>query len=229
MAQVVLFGLVVLGALVLLVPPVWFASSTAPRRMERVPTIPEHSVVLALGFWHLGEDAEGRIRPGEANRYLAAWLDRHAHAIRVVLTQKAIADALPNPARLANGTPVFQMHKHHVAYPVRTLEALQLALERLPQRPRHLVLLAHDKHVARARADLQVLAPDAAIIVPDTGPVPYWDAHALNPVLWAWYELYLARPADAVRRRWPLQAPPEAVRLPPIDLDDLAAASREAD
>lgn len=221
----VLLGLV-LSALAL---PGWFAYGAAPSHVERIPTIPEQSVVLALGFWHLGEDTEGRIIPGDANRYLADWLERHADSIRVVLTQKAIADALSNPTRLSNGTPVLQMHKHHAASPVRTLEALQLALERLTKRPPHLVLLAHHLHVARARADLQVLAPDAAIIVPDTGMVPYWDAHYLNPMLWACYELYLARPADGVRRRWPLHAPLEAVRLPKIDLDDLAAASRKAD
>ncbi len=216
-------AIVILGVvLIALALPAWFAYGPSPRP-GGASSIPDRSVVLALGFTHLGEGEDGRLTPGDANRFLAAWLDGHAASIRVVLTQKAISDALPDPTRLSNGTPVLQMHEHRRDYPVRTLEALQLAVSRFAKRPDRLVLLAHGKQIARAKADLQAICPDAEIIVPDIGPVPYWDSNRLDPLSWACYELYVARPADVVRRRLPIRYPKQ-VELPRINLDELDAA-----
>ncbi len=207
----ILVGLI----LVALARTLWFAygpSSSA----GKVLSIPEDSVVLGLGFVHLGEGEDGRLMVGKGNQYLADWLERNAASIRLVLAQKAISDGLHNPTQLPSGAPVLPMHGHDPRYPVRTLEALQLALNRFRQRPIRLVLLCHDKHAARAKANLQALAPDADILVADVGRVPYADAWWLAPLVWACYELYLARPADWVRRWLPVRSPVE-VELPPRD------------
>jgi hypothetical protein len=157
------------------------------------PGIPKGSVVFALGFLHLGEK-NGKIDPGGANTQLADTLERHAGWFSLVLTQKAISDALDESGSLQDGTPVFPMHRHDPEVPVRTLAALMCALERLSVVPEHIVLLAHPQHIRRALMDLKALY-SGEIMVLYPGRVVYPDKHWAYPVRWA-IKNALAWPVD---------------------------------
>lgn len=115
-------------------------------RKSNTPAIPEDSVALALAFLNLGpEDPAqpfGRLIPGDANRQIAEKLESLADRLSLVLAQQAVTDALADPTRLADGTPVFQMHRH-CDVPVFTFAALGCALDRLPPGDWPLVVIAH--------------------------------------------------------------------------------------
>jgi hypothetical protein len=150
-------------------------------------------VAFALGFLHLGEK-NGTIIPGQANVQLAQMLERCARWFNLVLTQKAISDALEDPRALRNGTPVLQMHRHDPRFPVRTLAALGCALGRFTEMPARIVLLAHPRHHRRALMDLQALY-DGDIVVLYPGRVVYPEKHWSYPLRWMIKSL-LAWPVD---------------------------------
>ena len=145
--------------------------------------IPKDSVAFALGFLHLGEK-DGIIIPGQANVQLAQALERCAERFSLVLTQKAISDALANPRALQDGTPVLQMHHHDSIIPVRTLAALRCALGRFAEVPECIVLLAHPRHCQRALMDLKALY-GGKVIVLHPGEVVYPSKHWTYPLRWA--------------------------------------------
>lgn len=157
--------------------------------------IPKNSVVFALGFLHLGEK-DSTIIPGEANVQLARELERCADRFSLVLTQKAISDALANPQALHDGTPVLQMHRHDPKITVRTLAALRCALGRFTQVPECIVLLAHPRHIKRALMDLKALYKGRSIAL-HPGEVVYPGKHWTYPIRWACKNL-LAWPVDYV-------------------------------
>lgn len=180
--------------------PLWFAYLHDPLRRRAVWGIPPGSVVFAPGFQYQGEDELDVIEPGPGNRYLAHWLDDHAEDIALVLTQKAISDALPDPVQLRDSTPVFQMHAHRPDLPpVRTFEALHYALERLPEHPVAIVLIVHPKHYRRTRRNLAQLY-DGQIIAPYLYDVPYRNESLFAPLWWALREIYIANPAEYLHR-----------------------------
>jgi hypothetical protein len=145
--------------------------------------IPANSVVFVLGFLHLGEK-DGIIVPGQANVQLAQALERCAERFSLVLTQKAISDALANPRALQDGTPVLQMHRHDSNIPVRTLAALRCALGRFAEIPECIVLLAHPRHCQRALMDLKALYGGKIIVLhPDEAVYP--SKHWTYPLRWA--------------------------------------------
>ncbi|NTV45672.1 MAG: hypothetical protein HGB11_03930 [Chlorobiales bacterium] len=174
--------------------------------------IPKGSVAFALGFIDNGRDGE-KIIPGDANIALATYLDRHSHCFSMILTQRAILVALAerkgnDPDMVSdsavidlNGTPVYQMHQHDPKVLVRTYETLRYALDRLSFRPKHIVLIAHDKQYDRAFDDLSVMYPKQQIINPQIGEVPYQNPDKINAFIWALREFYLAIPADFITRK----------------------------
>lgn len=149
----------------------------------RCEDIPANSVVFALGFLHLGEK-DGTIIPGQANVQLAQALERYAGRFSLVLTQKAISDALANPRTLQDGTPVLQMHRHDSNIPVRTLAALRYALGRFAEVPECIVLLAHPRHCRRALMGLKALY-GGKIVVLHPGEAVYPSKHWIYPIRWA--------------------------------------------
>lgn len=222
---VTLIGLFVLAAFIAY--PIWFGyvyvpfkKNGQPGKGARLDTkrdgISPDRVALVLAFEHLG-DKGGTIEPGKANQYLADWLEERGNCFSLVLTQKAVSDALENQGFLRDGTPVLHMHRHDPRIPVRTLEALRCALDRFADPPDSVVLVAHDKQYERAFRDLEALYPDHEILNPCMVHVPYKDDSWLNPVCWAFRELYIARPADYVRRRWGTVRCPGPVRLGKIE------------
>ncbi len=167
------------------------------------PSIPPGTIVLAPAFSNLGQAPNGKLLPGAANERIAQRLEECAERFDLVLTQKAVSDALLHGDRLQNGAPVAQMHQHS-AYYVGTLEALVCAVERLKASYPHttaVALMAHDKHVARCRQALQsVLAalwpePRPAVLVIHLGRVPYQNLARHTPWLWAASEV----------AKWPVQ------------------------
>lgn len=151
------------------------------------PAVPDGSVALALAFLNLGpEDPArpfGRLIPGDANRQIAEKLEALADNFSLVLTQQAVSDALDDSTRLADGTPVYQMHRH-CEVPVYTFAALQCALDRLPPGDWPLVVIAHPRHLRRIRMGLSALAPDRHIGYIASGPVCYQDSHWFRPLFW---------------------------------------------
>lgn len=224
-----LFALAVLVAY-----PIWFGYIYVPFRKNAKPgkrarsdrawdAIPPGSVAFVLAFENLGQQGK-IIVPGKANEYLAGWLEVHQDRLSWVLTQKAVSDALILTGRaipgaledecfLRDGTPVLHMHRHDPGTPVPTLEALRCALDRLDHPPDSVVLVAHDKQYERAFNDLESLYPHHRIVNPRIVHVPYKDGSLLNPLCWAFRELYIARPADFVRRRLGTVSCPDKVRL----------------
>ncbi len=75
-----------------------------------------------------------------------------------MLTQKAVSNALDKSTALHDGTPVEQMHKH-TRKPVRTLEALYCAVERIENlsETTHIGLIAHPKHHYLSRQALEAV------------------------------------------------------------------------
>jgi hypothetical protein len=226
-AVIWLFALAVFA---LVVYPVWFGYFYAPFKKDDKPgkgdkldtkcgCIPTGSVVFALAFENLGE-IDGVIRPGKANKHLANWLEKHAGCFSLVLTQKAISDALENENTLKNGTPVLQMHRHDPKMPVRTLEALRCALDRFDIPPDSVVLVAHDKQYERAFNDLRSMYSQHDMVNPYIVNVPYKDDSFLNPLLWAFRELYIARPVDFLLRVFGTVNCPDKVRLGKIAMPD---------
>jgi hypothetical protein len=164
--------------------------------------IPPGTVVLAPAFWNLGNDpGTGKYLPGAANHRIARKLEACADRFSLVLTQKAVSDALKDSETLSNGTPVRQMHKDSPRY-VGTLEALQCAVELLRAYPQAttLGLVAHDKHLARCRQALEAVLgstrPRAAIIEIHLGTVEYEDEHWSRQWCWAAQETL----------KWPVQS-----------------------
>lgn len=165
---------------------------------------PPGSVVLALGFEYLGE-TNGLIQPGPGNLALARQLALCAGRFALMVTQKAISDAMQQEGLLVDGKllgkiPVRQMHPHQPGATVRTLQALESALDELQPLPESLVLLAHDKQIERAFWDLSSLYP-GKIILWKMNNVPYSRPDWVSPLRWAFRELYLARPAEFFKRR----------------------------
>lgn len=166
--------------------------------------IPEGIVVIVPAFWHLGKDPHtGRYVPGAANERIAEKLEACASRFRLVLTQKAVSDALENEEMLHDGTPVKQMHRDN-ATAAGTLEALTCAVERLGDlapTPR-VGLVAHDKHLARShqalKAVLEARFPNREIVDIHLGKTPYQDDAASRPWQWAGREL-LARPIQSLQ------------------------------
>ena len=95
--------------------------------------IPKGSVVFATAFLNLGEK-NGTIIPGQANIQMANKLEECADRFSMVLTQKAVSDALANPNALGNGTPVFQIHDQNPNIEVRTFAAFRCALVEVQKR-----------------------------------------------------------------------------------------------
>jgi hypothetical protein len=157
------------------------------------PNTQNDSIVFALGFLHPGEK-EGAIVPGEANIQLAQVLERCADAFSLVLTQKAVSEALANPIALHDGTPVLQMHGHDPQVRVRTLAALMCGLERLSVVPDHIVLLAHPRHIRRALMDLRALY-SGEVLVLCPGKLVYPNEHWSYRFRWA-LKNALAWPVD---------------------------------
>ncbi len=156
--------------------------------------IPPESIVFAPAFDNLGQDENGKYRPGKANEALAAKLEACATRFKLVMTQKAVSDALSNPEHLKNEVPVYQMHRDGCGY-INTFQAFQCALARLENPPGQIVLLAHPRHIERAFFVLSALYPADKIIKIHLGPVAYeneswWRAYrwALkNSVAW-WFD-----------------------------------------
>ena len=146
--------------------------------------IPEGSVVFAPAFLNLGE-RNGVIISGRTNIQIAEKLEQCAVRFSLVLTQKAVSDALANPSMLADGTPVEQMHRHDPNIEVRTFAALKCALARFRSVPKRLVLIAHPKHHKRVLMDLRALYA-GEIIELHLGDVHYEDDHWSRPFRWAW-------------------------------------------
>lgn len=166
-------------------------------------SIPPNSTVLALGFVYQQKPG-GTLDSGEANRFLAAELLRCQERIGMIYTQKAIsyvfeANASLQAGKLLGVVPVRQMHAHQPGKSVRTLQALQLALNQMNPPPDNLVLLAHDKQMERAHRDLAALYA-GRVIVWQVRDVPYQDNIWFRPLFWALRELYIARPLEAVQR-----------------------------
>jgi hypothetical protein len=166
--------------------------------------IPAGTVVIAPAFWNLGKDPHtGAYLPGAANERIAEKLEACAGRFRLVLTQKAVSDALENEAMLHDGTPVAQMHQDN-ATTARTLEALVCAVDRLgdlsPTTP--VGLIAHDKHLARSRQALRAVMrarfPGVTIVDIHLGKTPYQDNDTKRPRQWAAREL-LARPVQSLQ------------------------------
>jgi hypothetical protein len=145
--------------------------------------IPEGSIVFAPAFLHLGVQA-GRMLPGQANAQIAEKLKRCAHRFSLVLTQKAVSDALNPAGELPDGTPVLQMHRHDPKIDVRTFAALRCALRRFETAPDRIVLLAHPRHLKRTRMDLRALY-DGEIVELHLGKVYYQDESPFRPLQWA--------------------------------------------
>ena len=145
--------------------------------------IPEGSVAFAPAFLNLGE-RNGVIISGKTNIQIAKKLEQCAGRFSLVLTQKAISDALANPSALADGTPVEQMHRHDPNIEVRTFAALKCALVRFRSVPKRLVLIAHPKHHKRVLMDLRALYA-GEIIELRLGDVYYEDDHWSRPFRWA--------------------------------------------
>ena len=152
-----------------------------------VGQIPQGSVALALAFLNLGAADPsrpfGRLIPGAANEQIATLLEDNAGRFVAVLTQQAVSDALADPTRLADGTPVYQMHRH-CDVPVFTFAALAAALERLAEGDWPLVVIAHPGHLRRVRMNMQALAGARPVHYLAVGPTRYQDAHWSRPLYW---------------------------------------------
>jgi hypothetical protein len=164
--------------------------------------IPKGSIVLALGFEYQGEDESG-IQPGAGNVLLADKLASCAGRLSLVVVQKAISDALKQNGQMKDGkllgtVPLIHMHAHDPKVKVRTFAALEMALTKLAPLPGSIILLAHDKQIERAAMDLQVLYP-ADILLWKINGVPYVEQNRSDALVWAFRELYLARPMDTLQ------------------------------
>jgi hypothetical protein len=164
--------------------------------------IPEGTVVIALAFKHAGKDMEtGKYLPGKANERINEKLEECAGRFRIILTQKAVSDALENENKLKNGVPIEEMHKDTVV-DVRTLGAVCCAIERLKDYPENLTigLIAHDKHFKRSRQALEAvlrdMKPAARIVDIHLGKTSHQDDAFYRPWCWAARELLLAWPAQ---------------------------------
>jgi hypothetical protein len=144
--------------------------------------IPQGSIVFAPAFLNLG-DQDGRIIPGQANVQIANKLEECADRFSLVLTQKAVSDALVDPKALQNGVPVFQMHEHNPSVEVRTLAAFKCALQRFQYEPETVVLLAHPRHHSRALMDLRAVYSGNVVNL-RLGNVLYQDDQWWRP--WQW-------------------------------------------
>ena len=172
--------------------------------------LPPGSVVLALGFEHLGE-RNGVIRPGAANLALAHALADCTERCSLVLTQKAVSDALLQESLLPDGklmgkVPVQLMHPHQPGKPVRTLQALQLALQELHPMPAALVLMAHDKQIERAAMDLRLLY-HGTLMLWGRNNMPYAHPGFLQPLRWSIREIGIARPLEGMQRMFMINKP----------------------
>lgn len=146
--------------------------------------IPSESIVFAPAFDNLGQDENGKYRPGKANEALAAKLEACAAHFKLVMTQKAISDALTNPECLMNGVPVYQMHRDGCGY-INTFQAFQCALARFENPPEKIVLLAHPRHIERAFFVLSALYPADKIIKMHPGNMMYENESRWRAYRWA--------------------------------------------
>lgn len=146
--------------------------------------IPPGSIVFAPAFDNLGQDVNGKYRPGKANEMLAEKLEACADRFKLVMTQKAVSDALSNPEKLSNGVPVYQMHQDGCGY-INTMQAFQCALARFEKPPEQIVLLAHPRHIERAFFVLSSLYPANQIIKMHPGQTVYEDESWWRAYRWA--------------------------------------------
>jgi hypothetical protein len=191
--------------------------------------IPRGTVAIALAFTPAGKnDTTRRYIPGDANAHIAAKLEQCADRFRLVLTQKAVSDALDNERALANGIPVEQMHIDNVRN-VRTWEAICCAVERLEQFSLDVTLglIAHDKHMRRVGHALdEVLEktrPGTPVVAIHLGKTPYQSGAFYLPWWWAARDLLFAWPYQLWRaRRGDLECSSDVVvpeELVPVDPD----------
>ena len=164
--------------------------------------IPEGTVAIAVAFTPAGKNGTtGKYIPGGANVRIAAKLEQCADRFQLVLTQKAVSDALDNEKALRDGTPVEQMHIDNERN-VRTWEAISCAVDRLEQFPPDvpLGLVAHDKHLGRARHALEAVLekrrPGAPVVAIHLGETPYQSGAFYLPWWWAARELLFAWPSQ---------------------------------
>ncbi|KPJ93927.1 MAG: hypothetical protein AMS18_04760 [Gemmatimonas sp. SG8_17] len=177
-----------------------FAYSPSPKETT-CTAIPQGTVAIAVAFTPAGKnDTTQKYIPGDANARIAAKLEQCADRFQLVLTQKAVSDALANERALSNGTPVEQMHVDNERN-VRTWEAISCGVGRLERFPPDvpLGLIAHDKHQGRARhalaAVLEKRRPGAPVVAIHLGETPYQSGALYWPWRWAAREL-VAWPAQ---------------------------------
>lgn len=195
---------------VIIASAIWFGYFYRPYDRETTcAEIPSGSVVFVSGFdYRLGTNGEAL--PGAGNQFLAQKLVDCAERLAVVITQQAVLEALTSQGALRgeklNGVvPVYAMHQHRADTPVRTLQSLKCALNRLPLFPDQLVVLAHDKHQQRVVQDLRSIF-NGEIVEWQVIDAPYATENPLAPFWWALRELFAARPAEAFLR-WAGQKP----------------------
>lgn len=195
---------------VIIASAIWFGYFYRPYDRETACTeIPSGSVVLVSGFdYRLGTNGEAL--PGAGNQFLAQKLVDCAERLAAVVTQQAVLEALTSQGALRGGklngvVPVYAMHQHRADTPVRTLQSLTCALNRLTPLPGQLVVLAHDKHQQRVVQDLRSIF-NGEIVEWQVIDVPYATEKPFAPIWWALRELLVARPAEAFLR-WARQRP----------------------
>lgn len=185
------------------------------------------AVVLVPGF--APESERGEL-PGHGNDDLSAWLAANTNRFSLILTQEAVIWALqrtqgyiasqdatnPSLAGTLKGVPVYRIHRHVPGTNVRTLETMCFATARFsPNWPRAIILVAHDKQYERAYKDLRSVY-EGQIIQPCIRNVCYSNNESLAPLWWAFRELVVATPLEALQRRW-LSCHP-ILAFPPIRL-----------
>ncbi len=161
----------------------------------------------------------GELEPGDGNRELAHWVEHHASAFSAVLTQEAVISVLANgsPQQFRDGThigntPAYRMHEHSPEIVVRTLGSLACALARFGDTPPpSIVLVAHPKQIERAYRDLRCLYRGEILIAGITTLSYRKKGSRLQPLLWARRELFVARPIEAIQRRFPCRCQSKVV------------------
>lgn len=188
-----------------------FMHSKAVLRASGTPqttcdTIPPKSVVFVPAFLNRGVQ-NGRFRSDPSNGQLARRLEECSNRIALVVTQKAVSDALDVGTSLRNGTPVMQMHEHVNGIDVRTFAALKAALDRFDDKPAQIVLMAHPEQLDRAVMDFTFLYSGpivpvwpGEVLYPSCGAAIMWHL-AKSPIGWV-ADWLLIRATDNARLRW---------------------------
>lgn len=138
------------------------------------------SVIFAPAFDNLGKDTSGKYIPGKANENIARKLEKCADRFDLILTQKAVSDAIKDTVLLRK---VYEMHKDIDKY-INTIQAFKCALERFEEPPEQIVLLTHPRHLERALFDLEALYKGKIIIV-HLGDASYETPSRFRAYKWA--------------------------------------------